>query len=273
MTGHDGFNWTPWPWGSSLRSTTLDEAADHLFTARQLMLRGPGEDAEWGLVAGAIGVCPERLARVAQVHGRAVVIVRRGEALPRTRDGWREADILLTDDPTAAVAVQVADCVPLLIADRCGRIAAAVHAGWRGTCAGAAGAAVRAIEEAFGVAAADLLVAQGPSIGPCCYVVGEEVVRAFAEAQPGADGRWFRRDEAGAVRLDLWAANAEQLEAAGVPAASIRRAGICTACHPELFHSYRRDGGGAGRMAAAIRPRGGLCGVPGRSAGQRRCRG
>jgi hypothetical protein len=182
------------------------------------------------------------------------------------------ADILYSDDPALAIAVQAADCLPLLFADsRTGAVAAA-HAGWRGLAQGVPSSAVRTLEEQFGSRPSDLVVAVGPSIGACCYEVGDEVRHGFLEAgfSPGLLSRWFldaprqsnenppstpvpRPLRPGRRYLDLWEASRQQLEAAGVPPAQICVAGLCTASHPRLFCSYRRDGGGAGRLAGAIR--------------------
>ncbi|MBP7568513.1 MAG: peptidoglycan editing factor PgeF [Acidobacteria bacterium] len=256
MTGvSDGFHWKDEPWGRSLRSATLAGLADHLFTTCQLRLRGGREAEEWAAVGRALGVDGGRVARLKQVHGREVVVLKGGAAILPDAASRPHADIVATDDPSLAIAVQVADCVPLLMAGPGGRVVAAVHAGWRGTCAAAAVGGVEALEREFGARPADLVVAVGPSIGPCCYIVGGEVLEQFEAAHENA-ARWFRRDGDGRLRLDLWAANADQLEDAGVPRASIRVSRLCTACHPGLFHSYRRDGPGTGRIAAAIRARG-----------------
>jgi YfiH family protein len=158
------------------------------------------------------------------------------------------ADIIMTSHPGVAVAVQAADCVPLLFFDPATGAAAAAHAGWRGTAAGVAQSTARAMAEHFGTKAADLIVAIGPSIGPCCYRVGDELVPRFG----GEGRRWFFR-LAGAWMLNLWSANRDQLLDAGVKSDQIHVAELCTAMHPELFDSYRRDGAAAGRMAAAIR--------------------
>jgi YfiH family protein len=271
MSVLDGFAWTPHEWGTVLQSTSLAEVADHFFTTRQLWLRGESEAADWADVAAAIGVPERRLLRLNQRHGRDVIVHRAGRDRGGSdvsdpaagREGaegeasWPAADILVTDDPTVALAVMVADCVPLLMADpRTGSVAA-VHAGWRGTAAGASPAAVAAMAREFGARPGDLIVAQGPSIGPCCYVVGGELVDAFRASDFAREiDRWFARDEAGTLRLDLWAATRDQLLACGVPGGAIHRAGLCTASHPEWFASYRRDGPGTGRIAAVIRSRG-----------------
>jgi YfiH family protein len=268
MTATDGFVWTDEEWGPALRSRSLDEVADHFFTTRQLWLRGTSEEHDWRRVATAIGVPSPRLLRLTQVHGRNVVVFRNGRAQRSGPPGagpgaaaegetWPEADIALTDDPSVALAIQVADCVPLLLADGRTGAVAAVHAGWRGTATGAAGVAVEALVREFGARPDRLVVAQGPSIGPCCYVVGDELADAFRAGGFGSSiERWFSRDDAGSLRLDVWAANRDQLIASGVPAAAIHQANLCTSSRPDLFASYRRDGPGTGRIAAVIRSRG-----------------
>jgi copper oxidase (laccase) domain-containing protein len=99
-----------------------------------------------------------------------------------------------------------------------------------------------------------LVVAHGPSIGACCYVVGPDLVEAFEAGGFRAEiDRWFTRDAEARLRLDLWAANRDQLMAAGVRADQIHQSGLCTASHPQWFASYRRDGPGTGRIAAVVR--------------------
>jgi hypothetical protein len=268
MTPIDRFVWTREDWGAALRCNPLAAVADHFFTTRQLWLRGDSEEEDWRRVARTIGVPPARLLRLTQVHGRDVFVCRDGgahENMPAlladdasTGVAWPEADISMTDDPTVALAIQVADCVPLLLADASTGVIAAVHAGWRGTAAGAAPVAVTALTREFGVKPERLIVAMGPSIGPCCYAVGDELIDAFRAGGFARNiDRWFTRDDAGALRLDVWAANRDQLVASGVAAAAIHQANLCTASRPDLFASYRRDGPGTGRIAAVIRSRGG----------------
>jgi YfiH family protein len=256
----DGFELARQPWGEVLRAPGLSAIADHFFTDRQLRLRGPGVEArEWRLVASAIGVAPDRLYRPRQVHGRAVVVVPRGRPSRPFFAGRRpEADAVITDDPSCALAVQVADCVPILIADARSGAVAAVHAGWRGAAAGVVPAAIDALGVYCGSRPGDLVAALGPSIGPCCYQVGSDVIEAFVAAGHEArrvDG-WFAREPDGRLRLDLRAAARDQLADAGVPAARIHVAQLCTAHDTARFFSYRAEGAGTGRMAAVIRARG-----------------
>lgn len=222
-------------------------ARHHAFTTRALSFRGDRTAADWAELARLIATPEDRIERVSQVHGRRVVHVTPGVALPANV----EADAIVCTDPARAVAVRVADCVPILIADRAHRVVAAVHAGWRGTCAGVAIATVEAVAE-LGVPPGDLVAAIGPSMGPCCYQVDDRVRTAFLGMTPDA-AAWFTEDGPGHWKLDLWRANADQLIAAGLPEESITVMGVCSGDDRERCWSYRRDGVGAGRMVAAIR--------------------
>ncbi len=246
------FYWTSSPCGVVLRCRTLDAVASHVFTTRALALSS-AED--WRRVAEAVGA--ERVATLEQVHGRDVVAITRETRQPAERP---RADALVSNDPRVAVAVRAADCVPLLIADTATGAVAAVHAGWRGTAAGVAAAAVDALRRSCGAKPRSLVVAIGPSIGACCYRVGQDVRDAFAAAGHAEPGRWFvRRDPGSGIRdpkglfLDLAAANRDQLILAGVPETQIHASGLCTAMHLDVLTSYRAEKEQAGRIAAAIR--------------------
>jgi YfiH family protein len=229
----------------------------HGFTTRQ----GGGSDAPFDSLnlGGGVGDDPARVAtnwaiveretglsfaRVRQVHGARVV---RLEAASRA---LVEADAVLSRTPGLAACVAVADCVPILLADPASGVVAAVHAGWRGTLAGVAREAVRALEAELGAAPSRLLASMGPAIGPCCYEVSPELAARFAaELGPGVV-------RAGATAaLDLWAANAALLGAAGVSPDRMETLRRCTSCERELFFSHRRDAGRTGRQVAFIAPR------------------
>jgi len=176
-----------------------------------------------------------RLLLLKQVHGCRLV------AAPW--EGRPEGDAAVSTGRGALLGIETADCLPVFVVDpRRGAVAAA-HAGWRGTVAGVARTAVRALVEA-GSAPSDLLAALGPSIGPCCYEVGEDVREAFAEA--GAP--FFRPRPRGRPHLDVRAANHAQLLEEGLRPDHIATVEDCTLCRADLYHSYRRQGKAAGRM-------------------------
>jgi hypothetical protein len=262
------FRWGHGPAGRVLQCEPLAERAPHLFTTRDLSFRGPDQAADYVRLAEAFGTTPDRCVLVSQVHGRAVLVVEpdgvhrtEGERAAASVSGGpgdnvprSEYDGIVSRDPSRVIAVRLADCVPILLADDRHRVVAAVHAGWRGTCAGVVLETVRAIE-ALGVPAADLVAALGPSIGPCCYPVDEAVRNAFLAATPAA-AAWFSEAPGRRWSLDLWRANIDQLESAGVPVSAIYASRYCTADHLDTCFSYRAEGPGGGRMIAAIRLRG-----------------
>jgi purine-nucleoside/S-methyl-5'-thioadenosine phosphorylase / adenosine deaminase len=244
------FEWTQAPWGVILRCVPLAAAANHFFTTKRLTLRDNAE--EWAAVANAIGVARDDLLLVRQVHESTVAVASPDRPRPWPRP---DADAIVSNDPTAAIAVRVADCVPILLAEESGRVVAAVHAGWRGTAKRAVIAAVMTLQSRYGVRPERLLAAVGPSIGPCCYEVSEETRDAFRDAghHPDILERWFEARDAGKFHLDLWRATRDQLEGAGISSSAIYIAELCTKTHADTFHSYRVDGEKAGRLIGVIR--------------------
>jgi YfiH family protein len=242
------FAWTQEPWGRALRCTRLPAA--HLFTSRDVILRA--DDREWAAVAAGFGVDPAQVLLVRQVHGVQVAIARHGRT-----GGWPrpEADAIVTDDPAVVIGVRVADCAPVLLFDPVTRAAGAVHAGWRGTAAGAAAAGVRAMQDAFGARPVDLIAAIGPCLGACCGEVGPDVLAAFRAGGAGDESMraWFTPGEGDRSFLDLERANRDQLERVGLDPARIFASGLCTKTHQDRLHSYRAAREHAGRMLGAIR--------------------
>ena len=177
----------------------------------------------------------DRTARLHQVHGAAVIAV--GEP-----GHHGDGDALIATAPDLWLEIRTADCVPVLIADSRQRLIAAVHAGWRGTAAAIAVATVRRMVQSYGSRPDDLLAVVGPSIGACCFEVGDEVAEHF----PAYATRIGVRPH-----VDLPAANADQLRDAGIPFGRIDRLARCTMCEESVFHSFRRDRA-LGRMVSAI---------------------
>lgn len=249
----ESFHWTTEAWGAALRCGPLEPVAPHLFSTRQLGLTAP---ADLDRLAAAVGA--HAVVMVTQVHGNRVVVVSDGETLPSRET---EADAILSRVPGVAVAVRAADCVPLLMADRASGAVAAVHAGWRGTAARVATTALSEMGRRFGTRPADVVAAVGPSIGPCCYEVGSELVDTFAAAghERHLIDRWFATPppprgsrERPRLRLHVSLANRDQLVLAGVPEGHIFESELCTAMHPDVLTSYRAEKERAGRLAGVI---------------------
>jgi len=181
-------------------------------------------------------------------------------------------DASITNRPGLLLAVQTADCVPILLADTKKRAVAAIHGGWRGTLARIVTKTMGAMQMHFGTKAGDLLAAIGPCIGPCCYEVGTEVATQFLSQFEDASSyfdelrtgdepnplQWMNMMPPGHqpppknVLLDLRKANRSQLLAAGVSEKNIHTLDVCTACRPDLLFSYRKQGAATGRLMAAI---------------------
>jgi purine-nucleoside/S-methyl-5'-thioadenosine phosphorylase / adenosine deaminase len=181
-------------------------------------------------------------------------------------------DASITNRPGLLLAIQTADCVPILLVDPKKRAIAVTHAGWRGTLARIAAKTIGKMQMHFGTNPRDLLAAIGPSIGPCCYEVGTEVatqfLSQFADAPSYFDEfrtgdepnpiQWLNMMPPGhqpppkGVLLDLRKANRSQLLSAGLRPQNIHTIDLCTACHPNLLFSYRKQGPQSGRLMSVI---------------------
>jgi YfiH family protein len=193
-------------------------------------------------LAAAGGFDWSRLFTARQVHGARVALVVDSTLPERVAD--TEADVVATAVPGAVVGVYTADCVPILLADSEGRVAAA-HAGWRGTVAGVASAAVEALVS-IGAHREHIRAALGPSICAHCFEVGEEVAAEFDKLAPSS----VVRVDGKKPHVDLWEANRLVLAAAGVQ--QIDAAPPCTMCEAERFFSFRRDGSGIGQHLSFV---------------------
>ena len=224
------------------------------------------------LAEAATGDADTPLVTLRQFHSNLIV---RAAAADARRERPRKADGLITDSPGFLIAIQTADCIPVLVADRKRHVVAAFHAGWRGTVKRIVEEGVGRVRLEFGSQPEDLIAAIGPGIGACCYAVGEEVLSEF-ESQFTYGRELFREVyDADPVRMkypmlflnqrapghgsigpqlhvDLIEANRRQLLAAGLSSNSIQVVGGCTQCHAGMFFSHRASHGHAGRMMAVI---------------------
>ncbi|HEY2982325.1 MAG TPA: peptidoglycan editing factor PgeF [Anaerolineales bacterium] len=160
-----------------------------------------------------------------------------------------QADVVLTDRPEVTLYMRFADCVPILLHDPKKHVIGIAHAGWLGTVRGVARAAVETMVSRYGSKPKNILAGIAASIGPDHYEIGPDVRMQIQEAfGPHADGLLQTRKRR--TYLDLWAANALQLQQAGVEA--IEQAGLCTACHLDDWFSHRAEKGKTGRFGALI---------------------
>jgi YfiH family protein len=156
--------------------------------------------------------------------------------LPAHHFRFDEGDAMVSDIPGVAMGVRTADCLPLLIADRVNGTAAAVHCGWRSLALGMAGKVVRVMTGVMGSSEEHLVAAIGPSIGPCCYEVGEEVREAFP-ADQREEGLFEQRDQS--LYFDLASGVKTQLLTGGMSPETVDEIVGCTSCNPDLFWSWR----------------------------------
>jgi YfiH family protein len=204
-----------------------------------------------------------KLVTVRQVHWNAVQSVGEeafaGELETSEGKAVLEADGLMTCTPGVLIGAGTADCVPVLVADPANRAVAAFHAGWRGTVAGIVEKGISRMKEQYGSRPEDLVAVVGPSIGDCCYAVGEEVREQFSRTFAYGDElfREIAADGVSSLYVDLWEANRRQLLRAGVLEQNTSVIGECTGCTrtpdgERKYFSHRMEQGHAGRMLNAI---------------------
>lgn len=200
-------------------------------------------------ICAALGVAFDRLTSPQQVHGAEILRVEESD-IGAGRLGRAGAvpfvDGLITDRPGLPLVLLSADCPLVLAYDPRRPALGIVHASWLGTAAGITARLVDRLRAEFGCDAADLRAAISPCAGPCCYEVGNEVLRIFRTRF--AEAERFFRASGDRFLLDLWEANQAQLLSAGVRPERIERADTCTICSGR-FWSHRRDGADTGRSA------------------------
>jgi YfiH family protein len=184
-----------------------------------------------------VGGAEERTVFARQQHSTEIRIV----SSPGEYDA---CDGFLTQTQDLWLAVSIADCAPVFVADQKRRVVGAFHAGWRGTAGRIVERGVALMTEAFGTKGEDVVAFVGPSAGGCCYEVGSEVANLFSEQAV--------RHVNGSLHLDLKAELARQLRTVGVLHENIELSKHCTICQAETFHSFRRDNDRSGRMLGII---------------------
>ncbi len=191
-------------------------------------------------LTAALGFAPDKIASARQVHRSDVLHVTEPEATLPHVDG------LVTDTPGLALVLRAADCSLIIVADPERRVVGVAHAGWRGSARGIVVNLVKACAR-FGSDPKDLRAAVGPTIGVRRYPVGPDVPAAFLKLRSWASDYVCKIGSS--LHFDLAGANHRFLLEAGVPHEQIEVAGLCTYDEPNLLHSFRREGTGAGHHA------------------------
>lgn len=222
------------------------------------------------LLAEAVsGNADTPLMSLRQCHSKVIAVPAGGRETPA------RGDALMSTESGLLLAIQTADCIPVLVADRRQRVVAAFHAGWRGTVQRIVESGIGRMRLEFNCRPQDLVAAIGPGIGTCCYAVGEEILTNFESQFTYARDLFHEVYDTDSVRtkypmlfltqrapghspigpnlhLDLIEANRRQLLDAGVPPGAIHLIGGCTSCRRDLFFSHRASKGHAGRMMSVI---------------------
>lgn len=193
----------------------------------------------------ALGFTGEALSSTRQVHGTRITVI------DKPRFCGEECDGLVTNRPHSPLMSFAADCVPILLYDPLHKACGAVHSGWRGTVKRIGEKAVKRMTAAYGSDPRDMFCAIGPSIGPCCFQVRDDVVTLFSDGfdtqalfTPDGDGEHYHGN--------LWEAVRQTLMEAGVQDEHIDYAGECTCCHPQRYFSCRGQHGTFGVQGALI---------------------
>jgi YfiH family protein len=247
--------------------TKEDDAANVVENRRRFLAEVAGKPA------GVVGL--------RQFHSGMIRVVERGDGPLVTAEGRAvlRGDGVMTDVPGVMLGVGVADCVPVLVADVKRRAVAAFHAGWRGTLARIVERGIGTMRMRYGSRPEDLVAVVGPSIGGCCYSVGEEVRFEFESQFAYAPQLFSEVYDSDPVRdkypllfltarapghsnigpqihLDLWEANRRQLLDAGLKTKKITVVGECSACSRVgtrlKYFSHRGESGFAGRMMGVV---------------------
>ncbi len=203
--------------------------------------------------AALFGAGLESMVCCQQVHGSEVTVVGladRGRGAYRLEEAIPGYDGMVTAEPGVYLLSFYADCVPVYFFDPIHRVAATAHCGWKGTMARITENTLQVMNQKFGTAADTVWIFIGPGIGTSCFAVGADLADRVNAEFPGWPGITSRCGDN--HYWDLQQTNARILEAVGVRSQNISTCRLCTACHPELFFSFRRDLGETGRMAALL---------------------
>ena len=183
-------------------------------------------------IATVFSFTRKRLILLKQMQKDGILLLKEPvETIP----SFLEFDAMITNSSNIFLGIQTADCIPIFMVDQKRKIIAAIHSGRQGTALHITTKVLKKMEEEFGCSSEDLLIALGPSIGPCCYEIDDKFFRSEWEpfSTLEGSGRWM---------IDLAGINIAQMKKEGIQEEQIFRIDLCTICHHDLFFSYRKEG-------------------------------
>jgi purine-nucleoside/S-methyl-5'-thioadenosine phosphorylase / adenosine deaminase len=184
------------------------------------------------IIAETFGFDSSRLVLLDQIHRDRILLLKKPiPPLPSPL----EFDALITDSPNTFLGILTADCLPIFVVDQQKKVIAAIHAGRQGTALRIAAKTLRKMTEEFGCLWKDLHIAMGPSIGPLCYEIDEQVFQQEWKSLSVSRGK-------GKWMVDLARINIGQMKGEGIEEEQISWVNLCTHCHGDLFFSYRKEG-------------------------------
>lgn len=242
-----------------LFTTRLGGVSGGMFASMNLSYnRGDDKDAvdeNFRRVAQALGCGVGDFVCSDQTHTtnvRKVTKADRGKGVVTAKD-YADVDGLITNESGIVLATFYADCVPLYLVDTKHRAIGLSHSGWRGTVGHMGACTLKAMKEAYGTQAGDVVAAIGPSICGDCYEVSGDVAEQFAGAFPNGLAEQFLTPKGGdKYLLDLWKANYFVFLQAGVPKEHIYVTDLCTCCNPDYLFSHRASKGKRGNLGAFL---------------------
>ncbi|HAW59654.1 MAG TPA: peptidoglycan editing factor PgeF [Bacteroidales bacterium] len=205
------------------------------------------------LLASKFGIDIKNLVFARQIHGNVVEHIssmEKGRGVVETLESCLGSDGMMTQDRGICLVIKTADCVPLLFFDPVKKVIAAAHAGWKGTLMKIGARVIEEFQNIYLSKPEDIFVGIGPSIGPCCYEIGNDVASKVKEVFSDTEGILLKTSHFSRYVFDLWEANRRILIEKGVQPQNIELSGFCTRCHSHLFFSARA--GDKGRMGSFI---------------------
>jgi YfiH family protein len=219
---------------------------DHFFSSRIGWDRDKEKMKEQ--ISWLLNLPKKNIIDVKQVHGTEIIVVNSYDMI-YDKDVL-EADGLVTDLPGIALITYHADCVPVYFVDITKKVVALAHSGWKGTFNNITGKMIKTMIEHYNSKKEDILIGIGPSIGPCCYEVKDDLIQMFTKRYPNYKD--IIRINGDRTLLDLWRVNYLQIIDEGIPKENIIQSNVCTSCNTDKFYSYRKEKGIDKRMVAVI---------------------